>query len=142
MPGKDFLTMDEVTLRSFQIKALADTPIELLPAPNSRYALFFLFSIFRLDPGSEVLTESGDNLAIKFTDGTGLQVSETIETTGFIDQSALIFTNAIPSANNIISAANSYAQPIVLHNLGSNFGGNASNDATLLIRTYYVINNV
>lgn len=142
MPGKDFLTMDEVTLRSSQIKSLIDTPIELLPAPTARFSLFFLFSILRFDPGSEVLTESGDNLAIKYTNGAGLQISETIEMTGFIDQSQLTFTNALPTANSIISAANSYGQPIVLHNTGRNFEGNVSDDATLLIRTYYVINNV
>ena len=127
----------DVTITAAQVKALATTPIELVAAPAAGNAILFLGAMFKLNYGSEVFAEAGDNLGIKFTDATGVQVSDTIETTGFIDQSADTITNAVPVKDAIVAAASAEAQALVLDNLGSNITGNASNDSTVSVRVYY-----
>ena len=127
-----------VTLTSAQVKALRATPITLVSAKGSGTVILFLGAILRLTDGTEVFTEAGDNLAIRFENTTGPIVSETIEMTGFIDQLANMSTNAIPKADVIAAATAVDNLPLVLHNVGgSEIAGNASNDATLTVRVYY-----
>ncbi|MGD2065786.1 MAG: hypothetical protein PVI43_01275 [Candidatus Bathyarchaeota archaeon] len=126
-----------VTLSATEIKALATTQIELVAAPAAGSALVFEGAVLKLVAGSEVLTESGDNLGIKYTDDSGVQVSQTIESTGFIDQAADTYTNARPDINAIVAASAGEAAPLVIDNLGNNFAGNASDDAQLVISTTY-----
>ncbi|MGD8305135.1 MAG: hypothetical protein PVF17_00645 [Ignavibacteria bacterium] len=121
------------TLSAAEIKALATTPIELVAAPAAGSIIEFKGASFKLVAGSEVLTEAGDNLGIKYTDASGVQVSQTIECTGFIDQAADTYTNAEPAIDSIVVATSAEAQALVLDNLNNNFGGNASNDAQLIV---------
>ena len=137
MTTREFLRFEQIEMRAQQIKQLGSNPFVLIPGATGRVVNFFSHAWFKLSPGSEVFTESGDNLAIKYTDASGLQLSNTIEMTGFIDQNMMTFTNAICKADNIVLATNAAAQDIVIHNLGSDFGGNISNDAILEIRTFY-----
>lgn len=132
----------DVTLTSTEIKALATTPIELVAAPAAGASLLFMGALFKLNYGSNVFTEGGDNLGIKFTNAAGFQVSNTIETTGFIDQSADTQTNAIPAADAIVASASAEAAALVLDNLGSNIAGNAADDSTLTVRTYYLVQSL
>lgn len=127
----------DVTITAAEIKALATTPKELVAAPASGNCLMFHGAVFKLNYGSEVFAESGDNLGIKYTDASGVQVSEDIETTGFIDQSADTITNAVPVKDAIVAASACEAQALVLDNLGSNITGNASEDSTVTVRVYY-----
>lgn len=126
-----------VTLTASEVKALATTPITLVAAPAAGKALSFQGAHFKLVYGSEVFAESGDNLGIKYTDASGVQVSSTIEMTGFIDQSADTYTCGIPANDVIVAATGAEAQALVLDNLGSNFTGNASNDSTLVVTVLY-----
>lgn len=127
----------EVSLTAAEIKALATTPITLVAAPGAGKALKFMGASFKLVAGSEVLTEAGDNLGIKYTDAAGVQVSQTIESTGFIDQAVDTYTNGEVAIDGIVAASAAENAALVLDNLGSNFAGNASNDATLEISTLY-----
>src|SRR3954454_12093238 len=77
-----------VTLTNAEIKALRATPKTLVAAPGSGKVLEFLSAQLKLVAGANVLTESTANLAVKYTNGSGAQVSQTIEATGFIDQAA------------------------------------------------------
>jgi len=116
-----------------EIKALRATPIELVPASEAGagYAIIPVAVMLSLDAGTEALTESADNLAVK--------VSTTelfdIETTGFIDQ--------ITNQNRYQEKAEAVITPIantaiILTNKGDGeFAGNATADATLSVRTYY-----
>ena len=126
-----------VSLTAAEIKALATTPIQLVAAPGAGKVAIFMGASLKLVAGSEVLAEAGDNLGIKFTDASGVQVSATIESTGFIDQAANTYTSSIPANDAIVAATGAENQALVLDNLGSNFTGNASNDATLEISTLY-----
>jgi len=126
-----------VSMTAAEIKALATTPIELVAAPGAGKVIQFMGAELKLVAGSEVLAESGDNLGIKFTDASGVQVSATIESTGFIDQAANTYTTGIAANDAIVAATAAENQALVLDNLGSNFTGNASNDATLEVSVVY-----
>lgn len=127
-----------VTLTATEVKALATTPIELVAAPGAGKAIKFMGSSLKLVyGGSNVFAESGDNLGIKYTNASGVQVSGTVESTGFIDQSASTYTNAEPATDAIVAASAAENAALVLDNLGSNITGNAADDNTLVISTLY-----
>lgn len=138
LAASGFLQYADVTLTAAEIKALATTPIELVAAPAAGSKHLFLGMDLKLNYGSEVFTEAADNLVVKYTNASGVAVSEVIECTGFIDQAADTITNGIPVKDNIVAATGAEAQALVLDNNNANFAGNASNDSTLTVRTYYV----
>jgi len=127
----------KVTLTAAEIKALAGSPKVIVPAPGAGKALSFIGATLRLVAGSEVLSENADNLAIKYKGGTGLQVSETIEMTGFIDQSADTIINVVPIKDAKQTSANIANEELFLVNLADEFAGNASNDAELVVVLTY-----
>ena len=116
-----------------EIKALRATPIELVPATEAGagFAIVPIAIMASLNAGTEVLTESADNLAVKCSTTELFD----IETTGFIDQ----LTDQIryqEKAEAVITPIANTA--IMLTNKGDGeFGGNATADATLSVRTYY-----
>ena len=127
-----------VTLTATQVKALETTQIELVAAPGASKILKFMGASLKLTyGGSNAFTEAGDNLAIKYTDDTGVQVSQTIESTGFIDQTADTYTNAEPAIDAIVAATGAENQALVLDNLGSAIAGNAADDNTLEVSVAY-----
>ena len=138
VPADTLIRTVKVSLTNAQIKALATTPITLVAAPAANHVLKFMGAMFELHAGSEALTEAGDNLGIKYTDAAGVQVSQTVEMTGFIDQVADTVTNAEPAIDSIVTSAASQGQALVLDNLNANFAGNASNDATLDVYVSYI----
>lgn len=131
----------DVTLTSAQVKALAATQIELVAAPGASKMLHFVGAQLKLDyGGTNAFTESSITLGIKFTDDTGFQVSNTIEATGFIDQTADTYSNAIPVLDSIVAASAADNKALVLDNLGGGeIAGNAGADNTLVVRTFYQV---
>lgn len=128
----------EVTITNAQLKALRATPKELVAAPGSGYVLEFIRALVFLDYGSNVLTESADNMAIKLGDGSGTAVSETIEATGFIDAAADTLIPVIPAASAAIAKTAIDNKSLVLHNTGDGeYAGNAGADTVLRVRTTY-----
>jgi hypothetical protein len=141
------LTLDEdvavrtakVSLTNAEIKALKATPIELVAAQAGK-VLEFVGATLELKAGVNVLAEDGggSNLRIRYTDGTGVAVSDEIEATGFIDQAANTITRAVPVKDAIVPAADAINKPLVLHNVGAGeIVGNAGNDATLDVFVSY-----
>ena len=127
-----------VSLTSAQVKALRATPATLVAAPTAGYLTEFIKIYLFLDYGSNGFTESTDNLAVKYTDGSGTTVSETIEMTGFIDQTADTMTSAGPAAQAILAKTACQAKALVLHNTGDGeIAGNAANDSVLHVRVVY-----
>lgn len=129
------------TLTSAQVKAVRATPIQLVPAPPAGFSLKFLWAKLFLDyGGTNAFTETVDNFAIRYLDGTGVIVSQTIENTGFIDQAGDMETTAEPKIDVIATKAQSEARALVLHNIGDGeIAGNAANDNVLRVRTAYSI---
>lgn len=128
----------EVTLTSANVKALRATPITLVAAPAAGYVLEFIKIYLFLDYGSNGFTESTDNLAVKYTDGSGSVVSETIEMTGFIDQTADTMTSAGPAAQAILAKTACAGKALVLHNTGDGeIAGNAANDSVVEVKVAY-----
>ena len=129
----------DVTLTSTEIKALRATPITLVAAPGAGNALLFQGALLKLNyGGTNAFTETDDNLAVRFTDGSGVIVSATIESTAFITATADTMTNAIPKADAIVAAASAENQALVLHNTGDGeIAGNAADDNTVTLRIFY-----
>lgn len=124
----------EVAISNAEIKALRATPKTLVAAPGSGKVLEFIGAVLIHDYGTNVLTEAGDNLGIKYTNGSGAQVSTDIEATGFVDAAADTIINVIPQ-KDVIAVANA---ALVLHNIGAGeFGGNAANDTVWRAKIAY-----
>lgn len=133
----------EVALSNSEIKGLAAAPKTLVAAPGANKVIEFLGAVLALSAGTDVLTESADNMAIRYTDGAGAIVSEAIESTGFIDQAANTITTSIPKKDVIVATASAANQAIVLDNTGEGeYAGNASNDATMKVFVSYRVHSL
>jgi len=130
----------KVSLTAAEIKALRATPAELVAAPGADKLIEFVSAVLVLTAGSEVLTESADNMAIEYDDGSAVAVTGAIEATGFIDQAADTITRAIPAADTIDALADVVNKNLALVNTGDGeYAGNASDDAALDIYISYRI---
>jgi len=139
-PNIPTVITNHVTITAAQVKAIRATPITLVGAPGAGKVVQFISGLLYLDYGSEVFAETIDNLAIKYTNGSGAIVSQTIENTGFIDQAADTITSALPKVDAIVAAASGANQALVLHNTGDGeITGNASNDSVLDVYITYQI---
>jgi hypothetical protein len=108
-----------VSLTSAQVLALNATPITLIAAPGAGKALIFEGAVIHKPAGTAYGdVASDDDLAIKYTDASGLAVGE-CEMTGFADQTTTQMRYIRPYAaasaeSQITPVANS---PLVAHML-------------------------
>ncbi len=133
------LQIASVDLTNAQIKDLADTPVELVAAPGVGKLLEFVSAILILDFGTNALVESADNLVIEYDTGAAVAVSEVIEMTGFIDQTADTITRAIPVKDPIDASADIVNKNLALFNNGGDFTGNNAADTTMRVIVSYRI---
>lgn len=122
----DALTVEDAELRfvtvalsSGDILALRATPKTLVAAPGAGRLLEFVSAVLLLDATATAYVESAANLAVKYTNGSGAKVSDDIEATGFIDQTADTMTRARPKLDAIVAKSGCENQALVLHNLGA-----------------------
>jgi hypothetical protein len=136
--GDSVLHTANVTVTNAEIKALRATPKTLVAAQGAATVVEFICATILLKAGANVLTESTANLAVKYQNGSGTQISETVETTGFIDQAVDTLTTCRVKQDGIVATSIYTNQPLVLHNLGAGeYGGNAAADATLRVFVAY-----
>lgn len=140
---ESFLRYTTVSLTNAEIKALAASPKELVAAPGAGKTIELVSAVFKLNAGSEALTETDDNLEIKYTDASGVSVTGAIEATGFIDQTADTYTTAVGKTDTIVAATGAENQALVLDNSGSGeYAGNASDDATMDVAVAYRVHTL
>lgn len=108
----------EVSISSSEILALRATPKTLVAAPGAGKVAEFVGMVLLLDATATAYVETADNLAVKYENGSGAQVSETIETTGFIDQTADTMTTGRPKLDQIVAKTGCENKALVLHNTG------------------------
>lgn len=128
----------EVSITNAQIKALRATPVTLVAAPGTGKVLEFVSAVLFHDYGTNALTESTDNMAVRFENGSGTIVSQTIESGGFVDATADTMTNVLPKIDAIAAKSACENKALVLHNTGDGeFGGNAAADTVWRAKVVY-----
>lgn len=126
------------TITNAEIKALRATPKTLVAAPGAGKVLQFVSVALFLDYGTNVFTETADNLSVKLKDGSGTAVSQDIEATGFIDNAGDIMTVGIPKVDAISAKAACENMALVLHNTGDGeYGGNVGADTVIRFKATY-----
>ena len=136
---EDLLQYATVELSNANLKALNATPKELVAAPGAGKFIEFLGATLILDYGSDVLTESADNLDIEYDDGTGSAVCTTIECTNFIDQAADQLAVITPIVVATMTAEANINKNIALLSNEGDFAGNATADSTMTVVVSYRI---
>jgi hypothetical protein len=125
----------EVSISSSELLALRATPKTLVAAPGAGFLLEFVSAVLLLDATATAYVESSANLGVKYTDGSGFQVSEDIEATGFIDQTGDTMQHARAKADQIVAKAGCDNQALVLHNLGA--GEYTTGTGTMRVKVAY-----
>jgi hypothetical protein len=119
------------------IKALRAAPKELVAAPGADKFVELVSATLILNYGSEVLTESADDLVIQYNT-SGTDITASIDSTSFMDSNADTIKIVQPSAVVLVTAANSVNKAVELFNTGDGeLAGNATNDTTMSIRVLY-----
>jgi hypothetical protein len=136
------LYQDVVELSNVNIKALRATPIVLVAAPGAGKYVELVSASIVLDYGTNVLSESTDNLVIEY--GTSNDdITAAIEMTGFIDQAADTIMTVYPVNPQAANAASDMTNNTVeLFNTGDGeFGGNAGADTTMTVLIAYKVHS-
>jgi hypothetical protein len=99
-----------VTVSSAELLALNATPKQLVAAPGVGQALILIDAQFSLPYNSVAYAgiASAEDLEIRYGSGSG-QLVATIETTGFLDQTATASRHIYPSSSAAISPAENAA---------------------------------
>lgn len=132
------LIIADVTVTSAQVLALNATPITLLAAPGANKAIIFEGGVIHKPAGTAYAgIAAGEDLALKYTDGSGLEVGE-CEMTGFADQTTAQSRwirphTAASGISSIVPVANAV---LVAHMLT---GEITTGDSDFLFRLYYRI---
>lgn len=126
----------EVALTNTNMLALRATPITLVAAPGAGKVLEFISAVLIFDY-TGAYTESADNMAVKWGDGSGTIASQAIEATGFVDATADTLTVALAKNDAIAAKTACENKALVLHNTGDGEygGGNAAN--VVRVKTAY-----
>jgi len=113
----------KVTLTAAEIKALAADPIIIVPSPGENKYLEFISATLILDNGATDYADAAaqGNMVIRYTDGSGIVVSASIEADGFIDCAADSMVRAIPITDALVVATGCVNKPLVLDNDGGEF---------------------
>lgn len=133
------LKTDTVECNNACIKGLRAAPKELVAAPGADYFIEMVSAVLILDYGSDVLTETADNMVIQYNT-SGTDITAAIEATGFIDAAADTMALVLPAGIATVAASNTVNKAIELFNTGGDeYAGNATADTTMTIKITYRI---
>lgn len=135
------INVTSVNLTAAQVKALRATPAVLVPAPGAGKLIVVESVTLQLNyGGTNAFTESADNLVVQYND-SGQDITGSIETTGFIDQTADAIAIIRPAAIATMAAATvGVNEAVELFNTGDGeIAGNAANNNTLNVTVAYRI---
>lgn len=126
------------TITAAQVLALNATPVEIVPAPGAGHVIEFVSAFFAKPAGTAYAgIAAGEDIAIKYTNGSGVQVNTTLEATGFLDQTTAQTRRTGPIVTEYTPAVNA---PLVVQMLtGEVITGNSPLYITC---RYRVIKNV
>jgi hypothetical protein len=122
-------------LTSQEVKALAATNIDLVPAPGAGLALVPIMVVYSLDRNAAYNDAAalGDLVLAYHTTQTALITSEA---DAFIDAAADAVKVERPAVTDFAPEANT---AFVLDNDGAEFAGDAGNVNTLKVTVYYIV---
>lgn len=132
---------DYVKISNSEIKALRGTKKDLVAAPGVDYFIEFISATITMDYGSNVLTESTDDMIIQY--GSGTDASAAIESGGFTDASAdtVVMVTAVDIAGT--ATASLANDELELYNTGNGeFAGNAGLDTVWYVKVTYRIHKL
>src|SRR5262245_36816785 len=107
-----------VTVSSSDLLALRATTKTLVAAPGAGLIHTFLAAELLLDATATAYVVGSNDLGVKYENGSGVQVSNTIETTGFLDQTADTATSCTAKTDAIVAKTGAENKALVLHNIG------------------------
>lgn len=131
------LRFADVTLTPAQVAALNGSPIALVAAPGASSALVFEGALITMDYNSSAYSgvAAGEDLTIRYTDGSGLEVG-TMETTGFLNATSdqMRWVRPHTAASGVSSITPVANAALVAHMLT---GDVVAGDSNVKIRTFY-----
>lgn len=119
LPG--MVSFVDVTVTSAELLALNATPKTLVAAPGAGKILVFEGAVLTMDYKSAAYAvDLGDDLAVKYTNGSGTAVAQ-CEATGLLDQTSdqVRWIRPFAAASGDSSITPVANAPLVLHMLGS-----------------------
>lgn len=138
MGSSEGLAHLRVTVSSAEMLALATTAKELVPAPGSGKMALFDYAALQVDYNSAAYAFSApgspDDLAVRYTDGSGVIVSSTITASGFVTATADTTTHAVALADAIVANSAAENKALVLDNTGGNY---TTGDSPVVVDVYY-----
>lgn len=113
----------DVVISAAEMLALHTTPKTLIAAPGAGKVVVLNRAVFFLDYNSAAFASvgAGDDINIRYTDASGV-IAGTLETTGFLDQTADKYALVQPNTANLILPANA---PLVASLAGQVTTGNS-----------------
>lgn len=128
---------DTVTISNAEIKALRAAPKTLIAAPGAGKFIQLVSAVLLLNYGSNALTESADDLQIRYTT-SNVAAAAAIDATGFITATADTMIWAAVSALTAQAATDLANKAIELQNAGDGeYAGNVGVDTTLIVKVSY-----
>lgn len=128
-----------VSITAAEMKALAATQKELIPAPGADNYIEVLGLTFVLDYGSEVLAEPSapDDLEVVYSTAGGTSIADVIG--DWVIQSADSVTSPAVKDLGVVAATTIVNKAVVLDNTGAEYTGNASGDTVVRVTSTYRI---
>lgn len=139
--ARDFAPLQTtVTITSAELLALNATPKSIVAAPGQGLAILPLRTVIHKPTGTAYAgIASGEDLVLKYTNGSGGQCSSVCETTGFLDQTT-VQTRAFGMPGSSGSTAGDVTPvgnaAVVLHLLT---GEITTGDSPLYVTCYYSV---